>query len=358
MFEDMTFEVLMQRMLAKVPENMDKREGSIIYDAIAPVAIEFVKAYISLDAVLNESFADTQTREFLIRRVAERGLEPRKATKAILKGVFTPATLELKMNVRFNCGALNYRIVEKIKNGEYRLECESLGTVGNEVFGKLIPIEYIQGLQTAELTELLIPAEDDEDTEVLRKRYFDSFDKNAYGGNRADYIEKTNALNGVGCTKVTPVWNGGGTVLLTILNSEFNPASEELIKDVQDVIDPSGDAAGLGIAPIGHVVTVKTATTIPINITAKFLFSDDFNFAGSKAYIEKAIQDYLLEQRKLWAESNYLVIRTSQIEARILTSVQGVLDIVDTKINGSAENLTLSEYEIPVFGGVSDEQIN
>lgn len=358
MFENMTFEVLMQRMLAKVPDNMDKREGSIIYDAIAPVAIEFVKAYISLDAVLNESFADTQTREFLIRRVAERGLEPRKATKAILKGVFTPATLELKMNVRFNCGALNYRIVEKIKNGEYRLECESLGTVGNEVFGKLIPIEYIQGLQTAELTELLIPAEDDEDTEVLRKRYFDSFDKNAYGGNRADYIEKTNALNGVGCTKVTPVWNGGGTVLLTILNSEFNPASEELIKDVQDVIDPSGDAAGLGIAPIGHVVTVKTATTIPINITAKFLFSDDFNFAGSKAYIEKAIQDYLLEQRKVWAESNYLVIRALQIEARILTSVQGVLDIVDTKINGSAENLTLREYEIPVFGGVSDEQIN
>ncbi len=358
MFEDMTFEVLMQRMLAKVPDNMDKREGSIIYDAIAPVAIEFVNAYISLDAVLNESFADTQTREFLIRRVAERGLSPRSATKAVLKGVFTPSSLELKMNARFNCGTLNYKIVEKIKDGEYRLECETFGTVGNEQFGKLIPIEYIQGLQTAELTELLIPAEDEEETEVLRKRYFDSFDKNAYGGNRADYIEKTNALTGVGCTKVTPVWAGGGTVLLTILNSEFNPASEELINDVQEAIDPTGDATGLGIAPIGHVVTVKTATTVPITITAKFLFSDDFNFAGSKAHIEKAIEDYLLEQRKLWADSNYLVIRALQIEARILTNVQGVLDIVNTKINGNSENLQLSEYEIPVFGGVSDEQTN
>lgn len=356
MFENMTFDVLMQRMLSKVPDNMDKREGSIIWDAIAPVAVELVEAYISLDAVLNESFADTQTREYLIRRVAERGLEPRTATKAVLKGVFTPATLELPMNTRFNCDELNYKIVEKITNGEYRLECETAGTIGNSVFGKLIPIEYIQGLETANLTELLIPAEDDEDTEVLRQRYFDSFDKNAYGGNRADYIEKTNALNGVGSTKVTPVWQGGGTVLLTILDSEFNSASSELISDVQDAIDPTGDATGLGIAPIGHVVTVQTVTSVAINVSANFIFSDDYNFAGCKTQIENAIKDYLLEQRKIWADSDYLIIRALQIEARILNNVQGVLDIVNTKINGEAENLQLTEYQIPVFGEVTNEQ--
>lgn len=355
MFEAMTFDVLMQRMLDKVPDNMDKREGSIIYDAIAPVAIELVEAYISLDAVLNESFADTQTRDFLIRRVAERGLTPRTATKAILKGVFTPATLQLKMNTRFNCDELNYKVVEKIKDGEYRLECETSGRIGNETFGKLIPIEYIYGLETANLTELLIPAEDDEDTEVLRQRYFDSFDKNAYGGNRSDYIQKTNELQGVGSTKVTPVWNGGGTVLLTILDSEFNPASSELITDVQTAIDPTGDAKGLGIAPIGHVVTVKTATTVPINISANFIFSDDYNFAACKKQIENTIKDYLLEQRKLWADSDYLTIRTLQIEARILTHVQGVLDIVNTKINNHFDNLQLTEYQVPVFGGVADE---
>lgn len=355
MFENMTFDILMQRMLSKVPDNMDKREGSIIYDAIAPVAVELVNAYISLDAVLNESFADTQTREFLIRRVAERGLELRTATKAIWKGMFTPATLELAIDTRFNCDNLNYRIIEKIANGEYRVECETAGTVGNETFGKLIPIEYVYGLETATLTELLIPAEDDEDTEVLRKRYFDSFDKNAYGGNVADYIEKTNAINGVGSTKVTPVWQGGGTVLLTILNSEFNPASSELIADVQDAIDPTGDATGLGIAPIGHIVTVKTATTVPINISASFIFSDDYNFAGCKDQIENAIKDYLLEQRKLWADSDYLILRVLQIEARILGNVQGILDIVNTKINDTTENLQLSEYQVPVFGGVTDE---
>lgn len=356
MFESMTFDALMKRMLDKVPNDIDKREGSIIYDAIAPVAIELVNAYISLDAVLNESFADTQTREFLIRRAAERGIVPFPATKAILKGVFTPATLEIPIGTRFSCDNLNYSVVAKIAAGEYRMECETVGTVGNETFGKLIPIEYVDGLETATLTELLIPAEDDEDTEVLRKRYFDSFNNNAYGGNIADYIEKTNSLNGVGCTKVTPVWNGGGTVLLTILDSEFNPASEELIADVQEAIDPTQDESGLGIAPIGHVVTVKTATTVPINVAAKFLFSDNYTFENTKAQIEQVISDYLLEQRKLWAESDYLIIRVLQIEARILANVQGVLDITDTKINGSAENLQLSEYQVPVLGVVTNEQ--
>lgn len=355
MFDELTFETILKRMLERVPNDRDKREGSIIYDSIAPDAAEFAIWYIMLDAILNETFADTATREYLIKRVSERGIVPKTATKAILKGVFTPSTVNLKMNARFSCDNLNYKVIEKIADGEYLLECETVGTIGNENFGKLIPIEYVAGLETANLTELMIPAIDDEDTEVLRQRYFDSFDKNAYGGNISDYIEKTNALNGVGCTKVTPVWQGGGTVLLTILDAEFNKASDVLIEDVQTAIDPNGDAMGLGIAPIGHIVTVKTADAVTIDVTANFIFSDDYNFAGSQDKIKKAIEDYLLELRSVWADNNYLTIRTLQIESRILQNVQGILDITNTKINGIESNLVLGEYEIPVMGGVANE---
>lgn len=355
MFENMTFEALMQRMLARVPNNIDKREGSIIWDAIAPVAIEFVEAYISLNAVVQESFADTQTRTYLIKRVAERGLSPKPATKAILKGVFTPANLNLKMNVRFSCDQLNYEVIEKITDGEYKLECETEGKIGNETFGKLIPIEYIDGLESATLTELLIPAEDEEDTEALRQRYFDSFDKNAYGGNIADYVQKTNTLDGVGCTKVTPVWDGGGTVLLTIMDSEFNQASDILVETVQEAICPNKEESGLGIAPIGHIVTVQSAEAVEINVSATFIFSDGYNFAGSRGQIEKVISDYLLEQRKLWADLDYLTVRISQIEARIISNVIGILDVMSTTINSKSENLVMGKYQIPVFGSVSEK---
>ena len=40
MYENVTYEDILQRMLDRVPDSMDKREGSIIYDALAPAAVE------------------------------------------------------------------------------------------------------------------------------------------------------------------------------------------------------------------------------------------------------------------------------------------------------------------------------
>ena len=39
-YEEMTYERIVSRCLARVPGTVDKREGSIIYDAIAPAAAE------------------------------------------------------------------------------------------------------------------------------------------------------------------------------------------------------------------------------------------------------------------------------------------------------------------------------
>lgn len=88
MYEDMTFEVLMERMMGRIPDTVDKREGSIIYNALAPAAVELSNMYIGLEWVMDQSFADTQGREYLIRRCAERGITPDAATCAVLKGVF------------------------------------------------------------------------------------------------------------------------------------------------------------------------------------------------------------------------------------------------------------------------------
>ena len=50
-YEDITYEVILQRMLDKVSDNMDKREGSIIDDALAPAAVELQLMYIELDTI-------------------------------------------------------------------------------------------------------------------------------------------------------------------------------------------------------------------------------------------------------------------------------------------------------------------
>lgn len=352
MYENVTYEVILQRMLDRVSNNVDKRESSPIYNALAPAAIELQLMYIEFDIILKETFGDTASREYLIRRAAERGITPYPATYALLKGEFTPSTINISIGSRFSLNDLNYYVKSKISDGVYQVECEEAGVKGNQYFGDMIPIEYIDGLETAQLTELLIPGEDEEDTEDLRVRYFSSFETKPYGGNKKDYIAKTNAIAGVGSTKVTPLWDGGGTVKLTILNSEFSKASSILIEAVQETIDPTKDGLGLGVAPIGHIVTVDTVEEITLNVSTIITFDDGYSFVSLQSQIESVIEEYLLELRKDWANQESLIVRTAQIDTRIL-GIQGVLDIADTRINGSTSNLILSAYQIPVLGGVT-----
>lgn len=143
----------------------------------------------------------------------------------------------------------------------------------------------------------------------------------------------------------------GGTVKLTILNSDYSKASGTLIQTVQTAIDPEENAGeGYGLAPIGHVVKVDTAAEIKVNVNTSIVFNTGYSWSNLQSSIENAISGYLLELRKEWADNDYLVVRISQIESRIM-AIQGVIDIFDTKINGNAANLTLTPFEIPVFGG-------
>ena len=56
--DGITFDSVMADLLAAVPDTVDKREGSVIYDALAPAAAEIVKCYIELDVVMDETFVD------------------------------------------------------------------------------------------------------------------------------------------------------------------------------------------------------------------------------------------------------------------------------------------------------------
>lgn len=362
MYETITREVILNRMLDRVREvnpEIDTREGSLIYDALAPASIELRLMYMEFDVIMNETFADTAHREWLIKRCKERGIVPYGAKYAIHKGVFTPDTVEIAIGERLSLETLNYIVTEKISAGIYKLQCETIGITGNHYFGAMVPINYIAGLETATLTELLIPGEDEEATEDLRKRYFSSFRDNPYGGNIADYRQKTNAIQGVGGTKVYPVWNGGGTVKLVIINSDFAKPTTELITAIQTAVDPvTNSGQGVGVAPVGHVVTVEGITEETINIMTTITYQSGWDYAACKTYIETVIDAYFIELAKVWEATQTvltdsgLIVRVSQIETRLL-DVTGILDIENTTINGVAGNLTVGPKKIPKRGTIN-----
>lgn len=398
MYEEQTHDNILRRMLNRVPDKLDKRPSSLIYDAHSAAAIELENIYIELEYLIRNSYGDTAARENLLLLAKDRGLEPEPATKAVLKGLFTPESIDVT-GKRFNIGDMNYVVLEQISPGAYKVQCETAGTDGNRYLTNMIPMEYIPGLKTAELTQILIPGEDEEDTESFRKRYFDSFNAQSFGGNQADYIAKVKAIDGVGAVKVERAWNEdirpaklipdaevqtwydtlsgvpdavkkwlslvytaaldkkltvGGTVKVVIVDSDdYGEASDTLVRTVQGIIDPEQNAGeGYGLAPIGHVVNVVSAQTVGINITTELTFDAGYSFESLKGNIQDTVKEYFLELRQAWADSQSTTVRVSQIEARIL-SVKGVADISSTHLNGKAENLILDKYEIPVLEEVA-----
>ena len=361
-FDDNTFENVLERNLDRIPDEFDKREGSVIYDAIAPMAIEISLLYSYLDFLFKNAFGDTANRYWLIERAKERGIEPYKATKAVIIGRF-----DAKLNIgdRFFIDDIYYT-VSKLQKEEkelffYELICNEEGSIGNIEGGKLTPTRTIRNLNLAEIYKLAILGEDEEGTEDFRERYFETIKSIAYGGNIDDYRKKVKAIDGVGLVKVIPVWNGGGTVKLIITDSEFKEPTSELISKVQEIIDPIPfHQKGVGVAPIGHYVTVVGAKSKKINITCEILKSRDSNLEEIKREIEKDVEEYFKTQRKKWAtyekvDSNIYVENDMRL-AKITSIVLNVADVIDyetIKFTDTDKKIfDLSEDELPVLGDV------
>ena len=348
MFEDKTFDSILGDMMSAVPGELDKREGSMVYNALAPAALVMRQMYIDMEQILSETFADTASRQYLIKRAYERGIIPYSATKAVIRGVFSK---EIPLGTRFSLEGLNYVTRAKLGDYEYKMECETAGAAGHSLTGKLIPIDHVAGLAYAQLIDVIIPGEDEEATEDLRARYMANLETEPFGGNIADYKLKTNLIEGVGGTKVYPVWNGAGTVKLVIIDSEYGEPEAVFVAQVQEAIDPVASAGqGVGIAPIGHTVTVEGVACDTIAISMDITYETGWDWAAIEPYAQSVIDQYFMELRQAWAQSEHLIVRISQIETRML-DLAGVLDITATAINGAQSNYTVAG--IPERGALS-----
>lgn len=348
------YEKLMERKLDMISDKRDKRQGSLIFDALGPNAAETATFYSDLEMLENRTFADTATGIDLTRRCIERGVFRKEATKATFYGRFLDhdeAVYPLKEGERFCLEGLFYQIIGQEKDGRYILECETPGEEGNSFLGELLPIQHLEGLAIAELTELRTDGEDAESDAALRRRYMDSFSADAFGGNIADYKKKVMALENVGGVKVYPVWNGGGTVKLVILDRGWKKPSLAEVEKLQKEIDPEKRGDGYGIAPIGHHVTVTGVGEEVCNMTVKLVLERDTVFENVRESIQAAWEAYFLKLRKTWADQDKLVVRISHLEAAAL-DVAGVVDIQNTQINGKHENFVLQPDNIPKMGRI------
>ena len=343
-----TYEEILQRCLDRIPNTIDKRQGSIIYDALAPCCVELAQMYIELSGVYDQVFIDTAVGEALDKLVEQNGVKRKDATYALRKGEFN---MVVPVDNRFSDGENTYIVIENIVGTNNSiLRCEQAGSVGNGYYGSLTPITYLQGLTKAELTDIIDMGDDIESDEDLRVRYMESVTAPQFGGNVSDYQNKVKSLIGVGGCKVIPIWNGGGTVKLIITNTQGGVPTSSLVNDVQEAVDPNQDQQGLGIAPIGHIVTVEGAVAKKITVSATFTLELGVDPTDIQDSVNNVVDNYFKSLSVNWDKEDNLIARISQLETRLL-GVAGVLDITNTKMNNSSSNLSLQSNEIPVRQG-------
>ena len=372
-----TYEYLMELALSFVPEDRDKRQGSVIYDALAPFCQVLAAGAIQLRQFYTQTYAVTATGEDLDNRVAEQGITRFAATHAVRKITVAdedgnPVVLPLgsRFSTVSSTSPVNYTITAQYVEdgvavpGSYEATCEERGVVGNEYSGNLINITFVQGLASATMTSILVPARNQETDDELRERYFDALNQKAFGGNIADYREKVMELDGVGAVQIYPVWNGGGTVKLSIVDPTYGRCSLEFIASIQNEIDPENAAgeqgSGLGIAPIGHKVTVVTPDEVTINVTANVVLGTNYTKGQVETPIKEALASYIQSLRQSWADATDLNeyscdVFVSRISAAIV-NVPGVSNVTGVTLNGQAQDIELTEngqiQQLPKLGEV------
>lgn len=344
---DESFEDLLQRKLDAVPEEYDRREGSVIYNALAPNSLEMLQLYMSLGWVYDQ--LDPMTADFthLKRWASPFGLSPRGAEPMRIIGEFDTT---IEMGTRFNWQDVNFIVVDTNPKA-YELVAETPGIFGIKIGDRLTPIEPIEELRSAIVKEIIDPGRDDETHEAFLARCQTDIHRQSYGGNIADYERMTLSIVGVGSVKVKPTAYGAGTVGLTIVDSEFNAPSGALVSKVKEAIDPIGyTGQGLGLAPIGHKVTVTGASRDTVNIVLHLTYSAGNTWESVQNSVRETIEAYLKEVRQGWKDGR-LMVYISQIESRLL-KLDAITDIGHTELNGKEENYMVAVDSVPVLGGI------
>ena len=370
--ETYTFDYLLNLALDQVSDSVDKRQGSIIYDAISPACYVLAEVFLELKGIVDETFPATATGENLELKVSERGIIRNPATKAIKHAVMIDASgVALKgvpIGTRFSSVGdtpVVYRVSnELVTAGEYQVECEQTGTVGNSYIGTLIPISYIPNLGSATIDTIVIPGEDEETDEQLRARYVEEVNEVAFAGNIAAYDKIVKDISGVGEAQIYPVWDGGGTVLISVVDSTFAPASNAFCDLIENLLDPENSigvkGTGLGVAPIGHIVTVVAPTVYVVNVSADVSLAAGVTLPQVQSAIEDQVRGYISGVANAWGVpddyNRYSAsVFTAQIAAAILR-VNGVSNVTNTRSNGTASDKVLPQtaavQQLPVIGTV------
>ena len=266
---------LLQTALNAARSDVDKREGAILYDALAPLAFLAGKLVEVFKSIAENADIQTAQGDALDWAASQFGIYRAEAVAAVREAQATPESITFDVGETFRTDTglgLVWECTDVLDAGKIVLRCQSAGAEGGADYGELTPIESRNGLRSLVFTTTRNAGADAETDADFRIRFWKELQRESYGGNFADYqkwiftkfAQEPNGAAFKGAA-IFPAWNGGGTIkIVPYIETEdslLDAPTAETMAALKAYLDPEPmEGKGAGVAPIGHAVTVEAPT--------------------------------------------------------------------------------------------------
>jgi len=352
-----SMETILTRELATIPDTIDKSQGSYLWDALAPGAIELAQVRIELNEALARAFARTTFGTYLDERCAEHGVTRRAAVKSTGEVTFTGTEgasipkgtrVAVPGDPALETNAIEFLTTEAAVIAEGNttvtvpVEAADAGANGNVQSERITYLaDALPNISAVSNAEATTGGADIESDASLLTRYLLTVQNQSAGGNQMDYRRWSLEVAGVGDVVVIPVAYGNGTVKIAAVGADGLPAvsslCDTLLAHIADPWTIPGTADDLTASEAGGVRSYTWAdfhTLMPR--PGIYQVSVIVHRTGTSA-----ATDWLT--LKAWNTTDDRVMKVSPLEGAADATVSfDVADISDSA--GAPTTLTLNFY--------------
>lgn len=344
----MTYEEYLTAMLARLPDSYQKTPGFPVYDIISACAIAAVEISDEISDAKSKLYLDNLSGDELDSYVRDRsGLER-------IDGDFAYGSVTVYGNGEIPAGTLfstssglTFESTETVyitDEGEVSICAADMGSLYNVAENTVtrFPVT-VQGLTAVTNPKAVTGGADRESDESLRERYREKMSEPPINGNIYAYREWAMSVDGVGGVKVIPLGHGPGTVDIKIVNASGAEPSEDLVKAVQDYIDPGSTGKGQGVAPIGAACLVEPAAFTAYDLKGEVILDGSREEDEVDAELKRSIGQVFSE-----AFSDNVLRYSSVVEAIMHTA--GVKRFTTISLGGGYTDISLEDNTAAKLG--------
>lgn len=362
-------DVIHQRMLENLPDDIDKTEGGFAHDFTRPAALEKAELLIAINDAIKVFFPAWSYGAYIDMIATHDGLTRKSATYAetyltvtgapgtIIPEGFLWSTPSTAISNAVEFETVADTTIDENGDASVLVRCTEAGTVGNVPANSITlmssPMGGIADITNENAASGGTETETDDELRV-RIEEKDKSGESSFVGCNADYKRWAKEVDGVGDVTVIPEWQGPGTgtVKLIVMDSNGEPATSTLLAQVYDHIMASLNQDSR-LAPIGAILTVVTATETYITVAATVELEEEAVLEDVSASFETALKEYF-STAKYEGEIKYTRVGS------ILSETSGVADYDHTSLllNSGTANITIDADDYPVVSTVTLTEVS